>query len=419
MQFINVFVCLYCAGVVCSILLDQGLEFADYSFRRKHGAEIPPELSGCVTAADQERTCAYENAKYRLFVPQNSVTAVFGVVLMFSGFYPQLFATLRNATGSVYATTLLFALFASVPGIVVSLPFELYGEFSIEKKFGFSAMTVKLWIQDQVKSLVINMAVGAFLLSVMTFLFEHVEGWWWMLGTVYVAFSLLVSFVYPRFIAPLFNKFTPLADGELKDRITQYLARTGFKSDGVFVMDASRRSGHSNAYFTGFGKTKRVVLYDTLIAQLSVDELAAVIGHELGHYRKHHIVKRLCAVIPLVYLLLFFVNVFTGSESLYAGFGFSADGESLRHMKFIGLFLLFETFGRFGFLAELAGNAFSRRDEYEADAFASELCGSGRALTTALIKLNKENRSEIQPAPVYSLFKYSHPTLMERIRALA
>lgn len=419
MQFSNVFVVIYCIGVACSFCLNQWLEYVDFSFRRKHGREIPQELAEYITVEDQTRTCEYEDAKYRSFIPENIVTTVFGVFLLFSGFYPRLFSGLWNGTGNVYWTTLLFAFFASVPGAVVSLPFELYKEFVVEKKYGFSAMTFKLWIQDRIKSVIINLIVAAFLLTVMTMIFEHVNDWWWMLATVYVAFSLLASFIYPRFIAPLFNKFTPLEDGELKERVTEYLERTGFKASGVFVMDASKRSRHSNAYFTGFGRAKRVVLYDTLVNQLTVDELGAVLGHELGHYKKHHIVKRFCIVIPLVYAVLFIMNQLIGTEQLYTGFGFPVEEQVFPHMKFIGLFLLSEVFGSYGILAGVVENAFSRKDEYAADKFAAQLCGSGKPLASALIKLNKENKSEIQPARIYSVFNYSHPTLLERIRAVA
>jgi STE24 endopeptidase len=154
------------------------------------------------------------------------------------------------------------------------------------------------------------------------------------------------------------------------------------------------------------------------VKQLSVDELGAVLGHELGHYKKHHIVKRFCVMIPLVYVVLFLVSRFVSIQSLYTGFGFSADPEVFPHMKFIGVLLLAEVFGHYGFLAELVGNYFSRKDEYAADAFSAWLCGSGKPLAAALIKLNKENKSEIQPPAIYSIFRYSHPTLMDRIRVL-
>lgn len=419
MQFSNIFVIIYCTGIVVSFLLKQWLAYSDFLFRRKHGRDIPGEFTPYVTREDLDASCAYHDAKYKASVPEACVLTAFDVFLMFSGFYPAVFTWLWSQSGNVYITTLLFALAASLPGAIVSLPFELYDEFVLEKRFGFSVMTVRLWIQDQIKSVIISGIVGIFLLSAMTLLFEHVTGWWWMLGTVYVVFSLLVSFVYPRFIAPLFNKFTPLEDGVLKDRVTGYLERSGFKSSGVFIMDASKRSSHSNAYFTGFGKTKRVVLYDTLVKQLTVDELGAVLGHELGHYRKHHIIKRLCVMIPLVYIVLFAVSRFIDVRQLYAGFGFAPDQPAFPHMKFIGLFLLGETFGNYGIFAEFIGNVFSRRDEYQADAYAAGLCGSGKPLITALIKLNKENKSELQPSKAYSMFMYSHPTLPERVHALS
>ena len=274
-------------------------------------------------------------------------------------------------------------------------------------------MTVKLWVQDRLKSLAVSLIVAAILLSAMTAIFEHVSAWPIVLASVYVAFSLLMSFIYPRLIAPLFNKFTPLEEGELKSRISDFMARTGFKASGVFIMDASKRSKHSNAYFTGFGKTKRVVLFDTLVEQLSVDEVGAVLAHELGHWKKHHIVKRFAVTIPLVYAVLFAVSMLTAYEGLYSGFGFAYDA-ALPYMQFIGLFLLAEVFGGYGFI----GNFFSRRDEYEADSYAKELCGSGKPLSSALIALNQENNGEVRTAKIYSAFTYSHPTLLERLRAL-
>ena len=195
------------------------------------------------------------------------------------------------------------------------------------------------------------------------------------------------------------------------------MERTGFKSSGVFIMDASKRSKHSNAYFTGFGKTKRVVLYDTLVEQLSVDEVGAVLAHELGHYKKHHIVKRFAVTIPLVYIVLFAAARLTSCEALYSGFGFSYD-VALPYMKFIALFLLSEVFGGYGIFVRLVSNFFSRKDEYEADAYAKKLCGSGKPLSSALIALNRENKGEVRTAKIYSAFTYSHPTLLERLRAL-
>ena len=417
MQFSNLFVILYCVGTALSFVLHNALESIQYAFRKKYGRDISAELAPYITLADAEKTCAYKDARYRLWVFEYAVQTAIGAALLLSGLYPRLFDVLQQASGNAYAVTILFAFIVSLPSAVISLPCELYEEFVIEKRFGFSSMTVKLWVQDRLKSLAVAVIVAEILLSAMTTIFEHVNGWWWLLASVYVAFSFLISFIYPRVIAPLFNKFTPLEEGALKSRVVDFMARTGFKADGVFIMDASKRSKHSNAYFTGFGKTKRVVLFDTLVEQLSVDEVGAVLAHELGHWKKHHIVKRFAVTIPLIYAALFIANTLIGNETLYTGFGFAYDA-ALPYMQFIGLFLLSEVFGGYGIFARFIGNFFSRRDEYEADSYAKELCGSGKPLSSALIALNRENNDEVRTAKIYSAFTYSHPTLLERLRAL-
>lgn|SRR5574344_1300100 len=419
MQFSNIFVILFLIGSIGSFLLNQWLEYVDFSFRRLHGREIPSELAEYVDSAVIDKTCRYEDAKYKLWVPQNILGLALSLVLVFTGFYPWLFNLFWGATNNIYLTALLFLLCGTIPSSVISLPFELYGEFGVEKKFGFSTMTFKLWLADQIKGIVVSLVLLVPLILIMIALLENASSWWWLLlGAVYVVFSLGISILYPRFIAPLFNKFTPLEEGSLKARLFSLLAKVGFKSNGVFVMDASKRSKHSNAYFTGFGKTKRIVLYDTLIKQLTEEEIEAVLGHELGHYKKHHIVKRLAVSIPLVFAALFIVSLFITHTQLYTGFGFAANADVFPHMQFIGIFLLSLVFGGYGDLEKLVSNYFSRRDEFQADAFSAEVCGSGKPLITSLIKLNKENLSELTPPRIYCIFNYNHPSLLQRIRAL-
>lgn len=419
MIFSNIFVIIYIVGTAVSFLLNQALEYTDFSFRAKNGRTVPAELSGHITAEQLKKTCAYEDAKYKLWILSDITETAINIILLFSGFYPYLFNSIFAATNNIYWTVILFAFIASIPSAVVSVPFSLYQEFVIEKKFGFSKMTFKLWLADELKNILIGGIMSAVLLLIMTVLFEHAtSSWWYLLGIVYILFSLGISVIYPMFIAPLFNKFTPLENGELKTRVTSFMERTGFKANGVFIMDASKRSAHSNAYFTGIGKSKRVVLYDTLVSQLTTDEIGAVLGHELGHYKKHHIVKRLCAMIPLIFAALFIVSILITRIDLYTSFGFSASPELLPHMKFIGLFLLGQIFSPLGIFWSLISNYFSRRDEYQADAYAKYLCGTGEYLSTALIKLNKENMSEITPPAIYCVFNYSHPTLLERMRAI-
>lgn len=420
MIFSNPFVILFLISTALEFLLNQALEYIDFSWRKKHGKEVPSELAEYVDEKTLEKTAAYEDAKYKFWVPKNIISTAFSLVLIFTLFYPWLFGKLWSTTPNSFVIALLFSIFASIPGAILSIPFDLYREFKIEKEFGFSKMTIGLWIADQLKGLLVMAVLGLPLLFALIFLLEHAESWWWfLLACVYVAFSLLISLIYPAFIAPLFNKFTPLEEGELKDRLTSALEKSGFKASGLFVMDASKRSGHSNAYFTGFGKSKRVVLYDTLIAQLTTDEIEAVLAHELGHYKHHHIVKKLCITIPMIFAALFFANLFISRISLYQGFGFGMGSTVPVQMKFIGIFLLTLVFGGFSELLSPLINHMSRHDEFQADAYSAKLCGSGKPLSSALVKLNKENLSELVPPKIYSVFNYSHPPLLERIRAVS
>ena len=229
MQFSNLFVILYCIGTALSFLLHNFIERAQYLFRKKYGRDIPPELAPYITLSDAEKMCAYKDAHYRLWVFEYGASTALGAALLLSGFYPCVFRALKSVSDNPYALTFLFAFTLSIPSAVLSLPFEWYEEFVIEKRFGFSSMTVRLWIEDKLKSLAVALIVSALLLSAMTAIFEHVSAWPIVLASVYVAFSLLMSFIYPRLIAPLFNKFTPLADGALKSRISDFMERTGFK----------------------------------------------------------------------------------------------------------------------------------------------------------------------------------------------
>lgn len=426
MDFSNIFVVIFFAGTALSFLLDMILERVDFSFRRKHGREIPELLSAHIDENTLDRTCLYEDAKYRLWIPSAILEVALSLYLVLCGFYPALFGRICSWTENSFFAAMLFLILGGIPGALLSLPFALYSEFGIEKRFGFSNMTFGMWLGDEIKGFFINLVIMAPLLLIMIALFKYASDWWWiLLGCVYLAFSLAISVIYPIFIAPVFNKFTPLEDGELKPRLEELLKKCGFKASGLFVMDASRRSDHSNAYFTGFGKSKRVVLYDTLIEQLTTEEIEAVLGHELGHYKHHHILKKMLFMIPAVFAALFAVSFLVKFPALYEGFGFAlADGGGAEaadvpyQMMFVGVFLISLVFGEWGGFFTPILNFFSRRDEFQADAFAKKICGTGEPLCTALIKLNKENLSEIQVPKIYSVFNYNHPPLLERIAAL-
>ena len=419
MDFSNIFVIIFIVGTIFSFLLEMLLERIDFSFRKKHGREIPEIVSSYVDSDTLNKTCLYEDAKYRLWIPSSILETLLSFYLVFCGFYPVLIERIWTWTDNSFFAAILFLILGGVPGALLSLPFALYSEFGIEKHFGFSNMTLGMWVADEIKGFFVNMMIMIPLLLAMIGLFKYASDWWWiLLGCIYFAFSIGISIIYPIFIAPIFNKFTPLEEGELKTRLEELLKKCGFKASGLFVMDASRRSGHSNAYFTGFGKSKRVVLYDTLIEQLSVDEIEAVLGHELGHYKHHHILKKMVFMIPAVFVVLFIISMLVKLPSLYSGFGFVNVEVVPYQMMFIGIFLMSLVFGEWGILLNPIMNFMSRRDEFQADAFAKKICGTGEPLCTALIKLNKENLSEIQVPKIYSVFNYNHPPLLERIAAL-
>ena len=419
MDLKNIFIIIFLVGVFIQLCLDQILEFIDFRHRKLYGRQIPEELAGQFSDEILDKTCRYEDAKYKFWIPRTFVSTAISLVLYFCGFYSWLFELIWSWCGRTFLTLFIFIFASGIPSSIISIPFSLYNQFGIEQKFGFNTMTIKTWILDGIKNLALSILVSAPLVFVMVVLLEKFTFTWWiLLGSVYFAFSLILSVIYPTFIAPLFNKFTPLEEGELKERLEKLLVAAGFKSSGLFIMDASKRSKHSNAYFTGFGKSKRVVLYDTLVEQLTPAEIESVLAHELGHYKNHHIIKKLCCLVPVIFVVLFAISCFIRNPLLYSGFGFAVESVVPQQLLGVGLFLMMIVFGSYEDLLSPVVNFFSRKDEFEADAFAKKLCGTGKNLCTALIKLNKENLSEITPPKIYSIFNYSHPPLLERIRAL-
>lgn len=426
MKFETLFITLFLTGTVLEFLIENILEFIDFSFRKKHAFDLPSSVKDFFDMDVLKKTKDYEDDRFKFGMISGAVDFVLTLVLVYSGFYPWLFTVFMNHGLNIFWCAILFLFFSGLPSSVITLPFALYREFKIEKKYGFSKMTLKLFFLDMIKGLVLNLVLSVPLSLLAIFLICKVNMWWLWVSSVMVAFSLLISYIYPVFIAPIFNKFTPLEDGELKDRLVSLMEKNGFKASGIFVMDASKRSGHSNAYFTGFGKNKRIVLFDTLIAQLDADEIEAVLAHELGHCKKHHITKKLCISIPMMFIVLFLLSLVVKTPALYTDFGFCQEfGQTVssleiasKEMQVLGLFLCSLAFGGFSIIFNPVSNLLSRKDEFEADHFAKELCTSGKPLISALIKLNKENLSEVNVPKIYSVFNYNHPPLLERIKAL-
>lgn len=431
-DFSSPFIIIFICGTFLSFLLNHFLEYIDYRARVKNGGSLPEALKTVPLAQktfDQEKLkkiAEYENAKYFVWIPSSICRTLLEFGLIIFGFYPFVFDKICLLTGfpltigNSFACFGLFLILSSIPEEILSIPFSLYREFVTEKKFGFSNMTLGLWFKDQLKEMIVSLILGALLSFVASIFFVKMpESWWFILCALMIVFTLVMQVIYPKFIAPIFNKFSPLEEGELKEKITALLSDTGFVSDGVFVMDASKRSGHSNAYFTGFGKAKRIVLYDTLIKSLTSDELVAVLGHELGHFKLKHILKRLLCLIPLEFVLMFGLFKIAQFADLYTAFGFtSVNSANVSQVQFIGLFLAMTLYSSISEIISPLTNISSRKNEYEADAYSAKVTGHPDDLINSLIKLNSENLSELLPPKVYVFWNFSHPTLIERIEAL-
>lgn len=393
-------------------LVEAGLTVLNLRQVAAHGGRVPPGLAGWLAPESARRSQAYTLAKGRFALLRGTVGAVVTLAVLFSGLLPWLDARLGAAglAGAHLFVAYLVALGALLG--VISLPFRLYATFGIETRFGFNRMTWRMWLRDRLKGLCIAAALGLpFLYGVHAFM-AHTGAWWWLWLFAFVtAFQVVMVWLYPALIAPLFNRFTPLPAGELRERVEALARKAGFRMRGLYRMDASRRSGHSNAYFTGFFRP-RIVLFDTLLEKVSVDEALAVLAHEIGHYRARHVHKSLAIQMAGLLLTLYLLSLLLHWPPLFQAFGFAAPSYHA------ALALLTLGGGAFTFFLAPLAAWYSRRNEYEADAYSVRLLGLPKALKSALIRLNDQNLSNLAPHPWYSRYHYSHPTLIERLAAL-
>lgn len=313
-------------------------------------------------------------------------------------------------TGIPYGLAMIFSVM--LVSTLVDLPLSLYSQFVIEARHGFNRMTPALFFSDLLKQTLLGVAIGAPVIAVVLWLMGAMgERWWLWVWLFWSAFNLLMLFIYPTWIAPLFNKFTPLPDGEAKTRIEALLIRCGFRSNGLFVMDGSKRSAHGNAYFTGFGDNKRIVFFDTLLERLTPGEIEAVLAHELGHFRKKHIVQRIALMFAGSLAFLWLLGQLIDAPWFYAGLGVPEPGTAL------ALILFFLVVPVFVFPLAPLSSHWSRRHEFEADAYAAEHADADE-LVRALVKLYDDNAATLTPDPLHSLFHDSHPPAAQRIAQL-
>jgi len=382
----------------------------------RHRGAVPAEFAAKIPLPAHQKAADYTVARTRFGL----VSALWGGLVLigftlFGGLQALSSAVLDAAGPGMLHQILLIVAFALVSGLL-DLPFSYYRQFVLEQRFGFNKMRLGLWIADMVKGGLVGAAIGLPLLWVVLVLMERTGAlWWFWAWLVWSGFQLLMMVLYPTVIAPLFNKFTPLADEGLKGRIEGLMARVGFASKGLFVMDGSKRSAHGNAYFSGFGANKRIVFFDTLIERLAPPEIEAVLAHELGHFKLKHIVKRIVVLFALSLAFLALLGYLKEQAWFYTGLGVTPTlGASNDAMALLLFSLVLPVFT---FPFSPLSSFTSRKHEFEADAFAAAH-SDARELVSALVKMYEDNASTLTPDPIHSAFYDSHPPAWVRVKQL-
>ncbi|MCG3119722.1 MAG: Protease HtpX [bacterium] len=406
----NFYAIIILTTLVVSYLLDL---LADYLNLRALNEKLPAEFQGVYDAEAYRQSQQYTRVKTRFKLIVATIDLILLLAFWFSGGFNWLDQELRTwgfgpiTTGLAYIGVLFLA------KMIFSLPFQIYSTFVIEARFGFNKTTPATFVADTVKGLVLAVLIGGPLLAALLFLLEKsgAYGWFycWMLTTL---FTLVVQFIAPTWIMPWFNKFTPMPDGDLKAAILAYAQSVKFSLANIFVMDGSKRSTKANAFFTGFGRNKRIALFDTLMAQHSVAELVAVLAHEIGHYKKKHIVKGMVVSVLHAGVMFYLLSIFLTHAGLFEAF------DMRQPSIYAGLIFFALLYTPIELILSIVMNLLSRRHEYEADHFAAETTGQPENMITALKKLSVDTLSNLTPHPLLVFLHYSHPPVLQRIAAL-
>jgi len=401
----------YISVYLLSVALCLAIERININYLNKYGEKVPVAFQGVIHEAELKNIIRYTSDNFRFKFVQTSAGKMLFLFIIISGVLPWLDENLANT--NFFSAGLIFFAVIGLGEMLAGLPFDYYHSFVIEERYGFNTKNIKIWISDLVKGLLVMIVLGGFLLSALLLMLKYFgENWWIWAWAVFFCFQLLMTVLYPTIIAPLFNTFTPLDAGELKTGIKRLAQREGLDIEGIYQMDATRRTRHTNAYFSGLGKAKRIVLFDSLIQCHSQDEILSILAHEIGHLKKNHIKKQIF-ITSFVSLLLFFLAAKLMTwEKMYESFGFSDMS------PYVGLFLVGVLWEPANFFLSPVGRAISRRFEREADFYSLGILKTAKPLVTALKKMAKENLSNLRPHPLYVFFNYSHPPLLERIEYL-
>lgn len=407
------FVTLYLILVILEFITETSLTILNLGSITKNRDIVPKMFRDVISLHKYRKGIGYNVKKAHFIILSSVISTATTLTLLFSGVLGVLENFLTHYFENTTVIGLLFLGILSVVTYIIKLPLELYSTFVIEEEFGFNRMTLKSYVSDTCKQTILGVLFGGILLTAIFTFMDRTGSYWWLWASgFFILFQLVMIIIYPNFIAPIFNKFSPLEEGELKDSLERLASEAKFDLKEIYIMDGSKRSAHSNAYFTGIGKSKRIVLYDTLVKQLTTKELTAVLAHEIGHWKRGHIKKRLLKSFFMVPAMFFILSLLLNFEPMFLAFGLSGT-------SYYGLILITMLISSsFTFFLTPIGNHLSRKDEFEADRFAKEMTKSGEDLIGALLKLSSKNLGNLTPHPLYSKYHYSHPPLLERIEAL-
>ena len=397
-------------GITTAIKLWLSYRHGSYVMANRN--RLPPQFADAIPLEAHQKAADYTRAKVNLNGVGIAVDVVLLLIFTLGGGINWLDGFWREQFGDGLASGVAIIACVLLLSSLIDLPFSLYRTFKLEARFGFNKMTMKLFITDLIKQGLLAAAIGLPIVLAALWMMERMgEQWWIYAWLAWSAFNLFLLAIFPTWIAPLFNKFTPLDNAELKGRIERLLQKCGFQSSGLFVMDGSLRSSHGNAYFTGFGKNKRVVFFDTLLNSLSGNEIEAVLAHELGHFKRRHVIKRIVLTFVGSFVFLWLLAQLMNAPWFFQGLGVERSGTAL------ALILFFLALPVFTYLLQPLMSYYSRKQEFEADEYAAQQ-SDAKDLVSALVKLYKDNASTLTPDPLHSAFYDSHPPAATRIERL-
>ncbi|MDH5183672.1 MAG: M48 family metallopeptidase [Gammaproteobacteria bacterium] len=408
----HTFTALFIAAVILSVTLQLWLSARQSRFVGQHREQVPDDFSQSISLDEHKKAADYTLAQLKLGKRELGYETLLLLLWTLGGGLSLLDHGIGTLGWSEITTGVAFLIGFSLIGGLLALPFSLYRTFRLEARFGFNRTTMQTFVTDIIKNTLLSLIIGVPFIYLVLWMMDSMGSLWWLyVWMAYMGLSLTMFWLYPSVIAPLFNKFSPLADETLKARIEALLSRCGFTSQGIFIMDGSRRSAHGNAYFTGMGKNKRIVFFDTLTNSLDHDEVEAVLAHELGHFRRKHISKRMLLMALTTLLGLAVLGWLIQAPWFYTALG----AEQVSNHMALVLFMLISPV--FTFLFTPVFSAYSRKHEFEADEFAAHNSDANK-LITALVKMYQENASTLTPDPIYSAFYHSHPPAPIRIQHL-